>query len=219
MTTPKNSGLITSWDDGHPLDLRVAELLDKYKVLGIFYIPITNPERCVMTKSQIRELSKKFEIGGHTYSHADLTSISLKEAQKEIERGKNELEDILGKKIDKFCYPKGKFNDDIKKIVRKSGFKEARTARIIFTGKSTDPFEKNPNLHFYEHLLVTYYAHCIKNFDLQTILALHKIKYGGIIDIANGLPVSELHIWGHSWELEEARLWKKFERILQCFNK
>jgi peptidoglycan/xylan/chitin deacetylase (PgdA/CDA1 family) len=215
MITHKNSGLITSWDDGHPLDLKVAEILSKYNIPGIFYIPITNPERGVMTKSQIRQLSSKFEIGGHTYSHADLISISLKDARNEIEHGKSELEGILGKKIDKFCYPKGKFNDEIKKLVKKAGFKEARTARIIFTGKNTDPFEENPNLHLYNHKRITYLAHCLKNGDFKTTLTVCKLQDYNFADIAKQLFVDGFHIWGHSWELEEKGLWKDLENFIR----
>ncbi len=32
--------ITTSWDDGHPLDFRVAELLSKYGLRGTFYIPM-----------------------------------------------------------------------------------------------------------------------------------------------------------------------------------
>lgn len=32
--------ITTSWDDGHPLDLRVAELLSEYHLQGTFYVPI-----------------------------------------------------------------------------------------------------------------------------------------------------------------------------------
>ena len=206
--------LITSWDDGSPYDLRLAELLDKYSIPGIFYIPITNPEREVMTKSHIRQLSAKFEIGGHTYSHEDLTSVSLREAEREIVNGKKELENILGKKVDKFCYPKGMFNKDIKKLVKKAGFSGARTARIIFTGKNEEPYEENPNLHVYNHMQITYLAHCIKNADLTTAFKVISLKRCHFTDVAKQLFFPGFHIWGHSWELEEKKRWKDLERFL-----
>ena len=37
--TMKQTYITTSWDDGHQLDLRVAELLTKYRLHGTFYIP------------------------------------------------------------------------------------------------------------------------------------------------------------------------------------
>ena len=41
----KQTYITTSWDDGHPLDLRVAELLTKYGLHGTFYIPKAARER------------------------------------------------------------------------------------------------------------------------------------------------------------------------------
>lgn len=35
----------SSWDDGHPLDLRVADLLARCGVKGTCYVPVRNPER------------------------------------------------------------------------------------------------------------------------------------------------------------------------------
>ena len=54
--------ITTSWDDGHQLDLRVAELLTKYRLHGTFYIPKA-AENGTMKTAQIRELSRAFEIG------------------------------------------------------------------------------------------------------------------------------------------------------------
>jgi len=206
---------ITSWDDGSPYDLKLAELLDKHNIRGVFYVPITNPEIGVMSKNQIRQLSEKFEIGGHTYSHVNLRSISLKEAEKEIVSGKKELEDILGKSIEKFCYPKGMFDENIKKIVKNSGFKEARTARIIFTGKSSDPFEVNPNLHVYNHMKIVYLAHCLKNSDFKTAIKIFGLQKPGFIGTAEQLFSAGFHIWGHSWEIEEKGLWGDLEKFLR----
>jgi SAM-dependent methyltransferase len=37
--------ITTSWDDGHPTDLRVAALLAKYGIAGTFYVPATARQR------------------------------------------------------------------------------------------------------------------------------------------------------------------------------
>ena len=39
--------ITTSWDDGHPLDFKLAELLNKYNLKGTFYIPRSNAEHRV----------------------------------------------------------------------------------------------------------------------------------------------------------------------------
>jgi hypothetical protein len=34
--------ITTSWDDGHPSDLRLADLLHKHSLRGTFYVPPEN---------------------------------------------------------------------------------------------------------------------------------------------------------------------------------
>ena len=58
----------TSWDDGHLLDLRTAELLRSCGLTGTFYVSIRS-RRTQLSVSQLRELeSMGVEIGSHTTS-------------------------------------------------------------------------------------------------------------------------------------------------------
>src|ERR1700722_19861853 len=99
--------ITTSWDDGYPADVRIAELLAKLGLAGTFYVPHRNIEgRAGMDASSLRGLSRKFEIGGHTLDHTDLTFVLSAEAQRQIRQGKTRLEDTIGKDIDGFCYPR-----------------------------------------------------------------------------------------------------------------
>ncbi len=125
MLSKDNLIVTTSWDDGTITDLKLAELLEKYGVKGTFYIPkfIENP----LQKTDIVAIDKKFEIGAHTLDQPDLTKVSLAEAKRQIMSSKTYLEDLLGHGTSMFCYPSGKYNDTIKKIVKDSGFIAART--------------------------------------------------------------------------------------------
>ena len=73
----------TSWDDGHPLDLRLAEMLSKYAIPATFYIPLKN-DRDLVGSSEIRALGAQFEIGGHTVTHCDMRSLSADAGLEEI---------------------------------------------------------------------------------------------------------------------------------------
>jgi peptidoglycan-N-acetylglucosamine deacetylase len=75
--------ITTSWDDGHPLDLRLADLLRKYGLPATFYIPLAN-DLPVLTRPQVRELSADFEVGAHTVYHSDLLTIPEGAARREI---------------------------------------------------------------------------------------------------------------------------------------
>ena len=100
--------LTISVDDGHTTDLRSADLLGKFGFKATFYIPKTNPERDVMEGQQIRQISRCFDVGGHTISHVSLKRMSDAQAFAEISEGKKWLEDLVGCEVSAFCYPQGK---------------------------------------------------------------------------------------------------------------
>ena len=69
----KASALVTtSWDDGHPLDIRLAEMLARYGVLGTFYIPMHYGRRPVVTEDEIQSASS--DGNGNRLSHADAST-------------------------------------------------------------------------------------------------------------------------------------------------
>ena len=86
----------TSWDDGHPLDLRVAELLARYGLTGTFYVPLNCSHRQVMDKQQLlalRELG--MEVGSHTMTHPQLTKITRESAMRELTESKDASRALL----------------------------------------------------------------------------------------------------------------------------
>ena len=114
--------ITTSWDDGHMKDFRLADLLDKYNLAGTFYIPAANDEHTVMHAKDVVELSKRFEIGGHTINHTRLNTISEDVFKIEIEGCYLWLTDLLGKKPRSFCFPGGVINQAAAAYAFKSGF-------------------------------------------------------------------------------------------------
>jgi peptidoglycan/xylan/chitin deacetylase (PgdA/CDA1 family) len=117
------SGFVTfSVDDGHPSDLRTADLLRKYDLKATFYVPAQNAERPVMAHYQVRDLARSFELGAHTRNHLRLTGLPEEKAKAEVLEGKMWLEDLIGSPVTSFCYPGGKFNSRIVDIVEQAGF-------------------------------------------------------------------------------------------------
>lgn len=81
-----------------------------------------------MSWDQLKDLADSgMEIGAHTITHRNLTEISKEEQEKEIFGSKEILENKLGIEVTSFCYPRGKFNDDIISIVKQAGYKYACT--------------------------------------------------------------------------------------------
>jgi peptidoglycan-N-acetylglucosamine deacetylase len=217
----KKKIITTSWDDGHPLDIKLSELLLKYNIPGTFYVPIKNNENPTITNDEIKQLSKKFEIGGHTINHIILTGINKSDLQIELQKSKMILEKLVGSSIISFCYPRGKFNSEIKKNVKDSGYLGARTTEL-FSINSKDPFELDTtiqavnrkirskikqSIHSEKKMVKNLFLHktILKNWDEIALESLNYVlEHGGI-----------WHLWGHSWEIENNGDWEKLENLLK----
>ena len=166
--TANKAIITTSWDDGHPLDWKLAEMLKKYDIPATFYVPVKNVERECMNPQQMVEIAQSFDLGGHTYHHCDLTRISLQEAEREIVEGKQRLEGIIGKELLSFCYPRGILNGEIVNAVKGAGFTVARTARL-FTRRIKDPFRIGTTVHAQDHWMVPYINQAIMSLDMNML--------------------------------------------------
>ncbi|MFA4982105.1 MAG: polysaccharide deacetylase family protein [Candidatus Omnitrophota bacterium] len=223
----KNRILFTSsWDDGSRFDLKLADLLARYGVKATFYISIANKEsKDILSPEEIRHLDNTFEIGAHTYSHNVLTRIPLDKARQDIEKGKRLLEDLLGKRVGSFCFPRGKFNEALLKAVLESGFDFARTTGYMRTKEIAD-LDKGllyTTLQVYDRPLRTCLLTSVERMDGESLANITK-NAGGMTDFtrcASGLlrdlknNGGSFHLWGHSWEIEKFGLWSKLEDFLK----
>jgi peptidoglycan/xylan/chitin deacetylase (PgdA/CDA1 family) len=220
--------LTTSWDDGHPLDLRVAELLMKYSLPGTFYVPLRN-SRPTMSPGQIRELAASFEIGAHTLNHVSLTALSENEARREIEDSKRQLEDLLGKPCSVFCFPGGRYRDVHLRMVRDAGFSGARTVELlslqrprIVSGISLIP----TTIQAHPHRAGAYFRNALKRFGFGTLRTLLRGRhaknwpeFARVLLQRAETGGGVFHLWGHSWEIEEMGQWHALSQTLARLSK
>jgi peptidoglycan/xylan/chitin deacetylase (PgdA/CDA1 family) len=213
---------VTSWDDGHPLDARLADLLDRFGLKATFFVPIHNLEgRPVLSTQSLCRLDGRFEIGGHTLDHAPLTELSQTECVHQIVQGKVALEQQLGHAIAGFCYPRGKWNERVRETVKRAGFTYARTIENFRLDCGKDRFSMPTLMQIFPHdkqvLLRNYirYGHYIARFKALTIVLQNNSWMDILIKFldADLDESSVLHIWGHSWEIEEQELWTKLEEL------
>src|SRR5689334_22704288 len=129
-----------SVDDGHPSDLRAAELLADLGYAATFYVPARNAERSVIAAAGVRKLNETAELGAHTFNHVPLPTHSDNVARREILDGKAWLEDVIAAPVTSFCYPRGKFNRRIRNLVAESGFIGARTTLNCHVAGPRDSF-------------------------------------------------------------------------------
>lgn len=214
--------ITTSWDDGHPKDLRLAELLDKYGIPGTFYIPLRN-DRAVLASNQIQEISASFEIGGHTLSHCDLTKVTDKEAEEEIANCKGIIEDITSRRCLSFCFPLGHFRRRHVRMALRAGYEIARTVELLSIAA--------PRMCCGLPLVPTSIQARAAEGSTYVRNALKRGRIGNLIRYINA-PKADwaitaeallnevvsrggvFHLWGHSWEIEEERQWDSLERVL-----
>jgi peptidoglycan/xylan/chitin deacetylase (PgdA/CDA1 family) len=223
--------ITTSWDDGHVLDLRVAELLDKHGLTGTFYIARDFlPER--MSDTQLRELATRHEIGAHTLTHPTLTEIPLEQARAEIAGSKAWLEDVLGHSVATFCYPKGRNNPALQKLVQDAGYTMARGVEgyALTAGDNRwcvpttlqiypYPLRRMPDLAWWRG----WWARLQPVREVLPHMHTLRLSARALLDWQNlghdllrqAAQIDGIwHLWGHSWEIDRYDLWDVLDQML-----
>jgi hypothetical protein len=214
-------GLIvtTSWDDGTPSDMKLSALMENFSIKGTFYVSCKHHylER-PLTFDEIRELGRNNEIGAHTINHPKLDRLSIDGATAEIVKSKQYLQECLGRQIDMFCYPNGKYSDDVVEAVKDCGFIGARTCEPAVSKARIDPYRWRITLHASNGSpLVTLRIWRASGLSFASIadweqrakeLFDHAIHTGGVY-----------HLWGHSSEIEKRQEWDKLSRVFEHISK
>jgi len=202
--------ITTSWDDGHPLDLRLADLLSRYGLKGTFYIP-RHADRPTLSEGEIRQIASGFEVGAHTLDHVALTSLDSAGAWRQIVGSRTWLEQITARACRMFCPPLGRFTSEHLRMLKQAGFLALRSVEFLSLDFPRDRggiMEMPTTLQAHPHGMLAYLKNAAKrgaaaNFRLylrygcfaRRLLEL-TLRVGGVF-----------HLWGHSWEIDEARQW------------
>jgi peptidoglycan/xylan/chitin deacetylase (PgdA/CDA1 family) len=131
-----------TFDDGYQNNfINAAPILKKYKFSATCYLVSKRigsfnkwdvdkgiDQRPLMTEDEIfKWLDLGLDIGAHSKTHVDLTSISEQDCQNEIYDCKEDLENKFKVSITDFCYPYGHFNESVCTMTKNSGFHSATT--------------------------------------------------------------------------------------------
>jgi peptidoglycan/xylan/chitin deacetylase (PgdA/CDA1 family) len=225
----------TSWDDGHVLDLRLAEMLSKYGIQGTFFLSKHYFDQS-LTNENIRELNKSFEIGAHTLTHPRLPTLSLERQIEEIDGSKKWLEDLLGQECHGFCYPGGRYNADSLLAVKKLQFRYARTVAAHSFDLEHDVYQMPTSAQVYPYPirrtgrvmphLRDPFCPINNNRPLTKLIGssvLWQRNWNGLMDSVFDWSMhtqqSVFHLWGHSWEIDKYGMWKPLERFLEFVSK
>jgi peptidoglycan-N-acetylglucosamine deacetylase len=220
---PPFTVVTTSWDDGHPCDLRLAEMLSKNRMPATFYVPLFGEDgKPVLGPAPLRAFRKQgIEIGAHTVTHQVLPELDNAGLAKEVRGSKHLMEDQLGEEVRMFCYPRGRYDSKVIGSVRDSGFLGARTTKMFDQSLEFGRFEMPTSLQAFPHPPLDYLKNLGKRGNL-TGLARYFSKYARCknwVEMGKSMFDDVLreggiwHIYGHSWELEELGLWDQLQEL------
>lgn len=214
----------TSWDDGHPLDQRLADLLDRYGCAGTFYVPARNREGLpVMAAAALRALDAGFEIGSHTLDHVYADRVSAAAWAQQVKAGRRALEDQLGHAVAGFCYPGGRFDPQSVEAVKAAGFSYARSVCNLHLGAGTDRFRLPTTLQIYPHSRAVLLRNWLRGPQRLARWPIARAALGctdwqqrclALLQLACETD-SACHFWGHSWEIEARGLWPALDAVLR----
>lgn len=106
-----------------PLRATVFVVPGKLGIMADWPSPAPQSERRLLSRMQLDLLREAgFEIGGHGWSHIDLTSCSPQQRTDEIWKCREFLAQAYGTAEPVFCYPWGRYNAEVVREVRAAGF-------------------------------------------------------------------------------------------------
>lgn len=130
-----------TFDDGYMDAYTTAlPLLQRHGFVATFYIVsgfVGQPG--YMGWAELRALRDAgMEIGAHSVTHPDLTSLGLEELRAQVGQSGATIAAEIGQPVVSFCYPGGRFSDTVVAVTREAGYSSATTT--IQDGPQADPF-------------------------------------------------------------------------------
>jgi peptidoglycan/xylan/chitin deacetylase (PgdA/CDA1 family) len=94
----------------------------------------------MLTTGQLREMSAAgMEIGSHTCSHPDLSTLSFQQQKQELSKSQHVLEDLLQTFVTGFAYPYGRYNEESLTAAKEVGYHWACSTRSGWLHKEQNP--------------------------------------------------------------------------------
>jgi peptidoglycan/xylan/chitin deacetylase (PgdA/CDA1 family) len=103
---PPNPVVLTN-DDGDPSTRKFARILDRYGLVGTYFVNNVSP----LTRRQIRSLAQRGSVEAHTVSHVALSRLDYEEQLTEIAENRDYLEEITGQPVRFLAWPYGDLDE------------------------------------------------------------------------------------------------------------
>jgi peptidoglycan/xylan/chitin deacetylase (PgdA/CDA1 family) len=194
--------VVQCWDDGVTADVRLIEILRRHNAKATFNLNAGLHEKRRKTSwvykgtqvdrlgwEEMKELYSGFIIANHTLTHPRLEEQPIEDARRNIEEGRERLQQFFGQPVHGFAYPFGTYNEAAMEAVRSAGHVYARTVQ-----NSERPFPPENAMAFHPscHFLAP---------DFWS-------RYEGAKECG------VFYFWGHSYEMITEAMWSAFDEAI-----
>jgi peptidoglycan/xylan/chitin deacetylase (PgdA/CDA1 family) len=213
----------TSFDDGHPLDVKVAEKLAERGLKGTFYVACNHPKGPEIATADLRRLrALGMEVGSHTYTHRMLTARPRHEVVDELVQSKRAIEDLIGEPVTSLSYPEGLFTRTIRSTVAECGYRLARTTIAFRTKVPSDPTVMPITIEGIPLSRFGHARHAARDRNVSGLWKWWRVTRceTDLVRAAQLFFDSVLqkggvfHFYARSWQIDQLGMWDAFDRIL-----
>jgi peptidoglycan/xylan/chitin deacetylase (PgdA/CDA1 family) len=141
---PAEPSVCITFDDGCETDLiAAAPVLNEFGFRATFYLTAGFLGTSgYLDANQVRQLDEHgFEIGCHSMTHRYLSDVGETEMKHEIIDAKLQIERIVGRPIEHFSLPGGRYDARTLEMARKAGFRTVATSLFHVNSASTSPYK------------------------------------------------------------------------------
>ena len=122
--------IVLSFDDGYVGDYKnVLPLLRRWRWPGVLNLTLSSfRTRFGLTHAEVRGLIRSgWELGAHTISHIDLTTVHGRRLRREVDGCRRILQREFHAPVTDFAYPSGRYDRKVLRAVRAAGYRAAVT--------------------------------------------------------------------------------------------
>jgi len=215
MWNGKKKAITFGFDDGTTQDIRLVEILNKYRLKATFFLNSAQfginwklksegveVDHNKILPEQVKTLYQGHEVAGHTLAHVALPRVNDDEVVRQVQDDLDHLSKLCGYEVVGTAYPGGGFDSRVSKVI-----KERTTAKYARTTKWTwdTSVVQRENLEEY-HPTIYYIEPFLEEFVQK------------FLDSASDKP-QLLYIFGHSYELDTPTIpWERFERLCKMLS-
>ncbi len=130
--------IVLTFDDGFRSQVeRAAPVLRRLGWRGVLYLEVAalHTPGSGISETDVRKLlDDGWELGAHTMTHPDLTTVDAGQLREEVAGSRAWLRRHFHRPVDAFCYPAGKHDDAVAAAVEAAGYRSATTVDAGLAG-------------------------------------------------------------------------------------